>query len=328
MAVELSVVVPVYGCEECLRALHRRLGESLEGLVESYEIVYVDDRSPDGAWDTLTEIARDDPAVRVIRLSRNFGQHPAITAGLAEARGRWVVVTDCDLEDPPEEIPRLYAKAQEGFDVVLCRREARRQSLFRRFTGRMYRRLANMLAQTDVDLDFTNLSILSRKVVDAMLSLRDVDRQYLLMILWLGFESATIEVRQDERYAGSSSYSFAGLVRVAADGIFFQTTKLLRWIIYGGFVIAALGILAAAALVGYSYFQYEPPPGWASLAVLVMVLSGVTVISTGVTGLYVGKVFGQVKGRPLYVVDETLGGDDRVPVPGEAEPAEPGSVRF
>jgi glycosyltransferase involved in cell wall biosynthesis len=329
--VEISVVVPVYRCEECLEALHRSLTDNLTPLGVPYEIVYVDDRSPDASWSKLGELAAGDSAVRLVRLSRNFGQHPAITAGLAYARGRWVVVTDCDLEDPPEEIPRLYAKAQEGYEIVMCRRKMRRQSAFRRVSARLYRRLANWLSGTDVDPDYTNLSIISRKVVDSFLALRDADRQYLLMLLWLGFDHVTIEVEQRERYAGRSSYSLTSLIRVAADGIFFQTTRLLRWIIYGGFAIAALGILAAGTLVTYSYIRFAPPPGWASLAVMVMVLSGVIVISTGVTGLYVGKVFGQVKGRPLYVVDEFVEGGQTVasevtPVPetalqGGPEPA-------
>lgn len=325
MPVELSVVVPVYGCEQCLGALHDRLTKVLTPLVESYEIVYVDDRSIDGAWEKLSELAAVDPQVKALRLSRNFGQHPAITAGLAHATGRWVVVTDCDLEDPPEEIPRMWERAQEGYDVVLCRREARRQSVFRRASARMYRRLANFMSQTDVDLDYTNLSLISRKVVDALLSMRDADRQYLLMVLWLGFDASVIEVRQDERHAGSSSYNVGRLVRVALDGVFFQTTTFLRWVIYAGFFIAAAGIVAAAGLVGNSYLRYEPPPGWASLAVLVMVLSGAIVISTGVTGLYVGKVFGQVKGRPLYVVDEAIGDPERAD-PNERPGAESTSV--
>ncbi len=306
-AVELSVVVPVYGCEPCLVELHRRLTEVLgASLTDDYEIIYVDDRSPDGAWATLQDLAGRDSRVRLIRLSRNFGQHPAITAGLAESRGRWIVVTDCDLEDPPEEIPRLYSTALEGYDVVLSRRSARRQTFFRRLTARVYRRLANFIAKTEVDSEFTNLSIASRKVIDAFLQLNDLDRQYLLILLWLGFEHTTIEVDQSERYAGGSAYSFAGLVRVAADGIFFQTTNLLRWVVYTGFAVAALGLIAAGALITYATLFENPPPGWASLGVLLMLMTGVIVISTGVTGLYVGKIFGQVKGRPLYVIDERV----------------------
>jgi dolichol-phosphate mannosyltransferase len=304
---ELSVVVPVYGCRDCLPALHERLARSAAAISESYEVIYVDDRSRDGSWDVLRTFAREDDSVRLLRLSRNFGQHAAITAGLAEATGDWVVVTDCDLEDPPEEIPRLHAKALEGYDVVLARRRRRRQSAFRRAAANVYRRLSNLLAGSDVDPRLTNLSIVSRRVVDAFLQLRDQDRQYVLILIWLGYEQATIEVEQDSRHAGRSSYTFRELVRVAADGIFFQTTRLLRWIVYVGFAVATLGVLLATVVV-YTYLQADPPQGWASLAVLLLILGGFIIASTGVMGLYIGKVFNQVKGRPLYVVDERIDG--------------------
>jgi glycosyltransferase involved in cell wall biosynthesis len=311
---ELSVVVPVYGCEGCLKPLYERVTAAVREITDEYELVFVDDRSPDNSWDVLQGLAREDPSVRIVRLSRNFGQHPAITAGLARAKGEWVVVMDCDLEDPPEEIPKLFAKASEGYDAVLCRRAYRRQSLSRRLGAKVYRRLANALARTDIDPDYTNLSIISRKVVNAFLTLGDLDRQYLLIVLWLGFEHATIDVDQNDRYAGRSSYRFRELIRVAMDGIVFQTNNLLNLIIYGGSAIALGGILAGGGLLIYAYSVGDPPPGWASLAVLTMLLTGVIVVSTGITGLYVGKIFRQVKGRPLYVVDVDINDrDDRAP---------------
>jgi dolichol-phosphate mannosyltransferase len=305
--VELSVVVPVFNCRDCLQVLHQRLRQAIEPLTGSYELVFVDDRSRDGSWEVLLELAGVDPQVRLLRLTRNFGQHMAITAGLAETSGRWVVVTDCDLEDPPEQIPRLYAKAQEGYDFVLARRMRRRQTPFRRAGARVYRWLANTLAGTDVDPHLTNLSIASRSVIDAVLRFRDQDRQYILILLWLGYNHAIIDVEQHERFAGESAYSFGELVRVAADGIFFQTTRLLRWIAYAGFAVAALGAVFALVII-YRYTESKPPAGWASLAVLVLILSGFIIASTGVMGLYIGKIFGQVKGRPLYVVDKRIAG--------------------
>ena len=307
---ELSVVVPVYQCKDCLRPLQERLAAAAAQITPDFELVYVDDRSSDGSWDVLVDIARDDPRVRLVRLSRNFGQHPAITAGLAEATGKWVVVTDCDLEDPPEEMHRLYAKALEGYDFVLARRRRRHQPVFRRLAANVYRRLANLLAGTDIDPQLTNLSIVSRRVVQEFLRLGDQDRQYVLILLWLGFNHAVIDVDQDPRHAGESSYTFSELVRVALDGLFFQTTRLLRWIVYAGFVVAIAGFVLAAVVL-LRYIVDEPPQGWTSLAVLVLILGGFTIASTGVAGLYVGKIFNQVKGRPLYVVDERR---------GEAEP--------
>jgi dolichol-phosphate mannosyltransferase len=300
--VELSVVIPVYRCADCLRALHRRLHDTLESLGCSYEIVFVDDRSPDGAWAALAELAASDPAVRALRLSRNFGQHAAITAGLADSNGRFTAVMDCDLQDPPEELARLYAKAREGYDVVLTRRPRRRQPLLRRLTGSVYFRIRRALVGGSLENNMPNLSLLTRQVVDAFLTMRDRDRQYLLIVEWLGFRQAIVDVDQDERYAGRSSYGFGALLRVAIDGIFFQSTALLRWVVYAGFAIALVGL----GLVAYTVVVLiagRHLPQWTALPMLILLLTGFLTIAGGVTGLYVGKIFEQVKGRPLYVVD-------------------------
>ena len=210
--------------------------------------------------------------MKAFRLSRNFGQHAAITAGLAESRGRWTVVMDCDLQDPPEQIPRLYATAREGsYDLVLSRRLRRRQPLVRRVAGHLYFRVRNILVKGDMDVNMTNLSILSRKVVDAYLTLRDKDRQYLLIVEWLGFEHTVIDVDQGERHAGRSAYSFGALVRVAIDGLFFDSTVLLRWIVYAGFGLAFLGGALGVFIVCF-WIAASPPRGWTSVSVLVLVI--------------------------------------------------------
>jgi dolichol-phosphate mannosyltransferase len=318
--VEISVVIPVFGCGDCLWPLHQRLTAALREITSSYELVLIDDRSPDYAWQVLLQLAEADPAVRPFRLSRNFGQHAAITAGLAQSRGQWTVVMDCDLQDPPEEIPRLYAKAQEGYDVVLSRRHARQQSMPRRWAGALYYVLRNRLVGTAMHTNYTNLSIISRKVVDAFLALRDKDRQYLLILDWLGFYRAEIEVHQEGRLAGRSSYKFIQLLRVAVDGMFFQTTRLLRWIVYTGFLMALIGALLAFYALG-SWATGGSLPRWTALPVLILLLTGFIIISTGVTGLYVGKIFEQVKGRPLYVIDtEVVDGVERAPLRELGEP--------
>jgi dolichol-phosphate mannosyltransferase len=299
---KISAVIPVYGCADCLGALHDRLVAALEQVSPDWEIIYVDDRSPDHAWDKLVELSGGDPRVWAYRLSRNFGQHAAITAGLAHSRGDWVTVLDCDLQDPPEEIPRLFARAREGYEVVLSKRSARAQSRLRAFATRAYFRLRNIFFRTDMDTEYSTLSVLSRKVVDAFLSIRDRDRQYMLILHWLGFEHAVVEITHGERHSGRSSYTFRRMVAVALDGMFFQTTVLLRWIVYVGFAVAFLGALVAGWTI-YSYFQSDPLPGWTSLVVVVLVIGGFIIISTGVSALYVGKIFEQVKERPLFVVD-------------------------
>jgi polyisoprenyl-phosphate glycosyltransferase len=302
---ELSVVIPVYGCKACLRSLHERLTTSLQSVTDSYEIVLVDDASPDDAWSELRELAAGDSHVRSFRLSRNFGQHAAITAGLERSQGRWVVIMDCDLQDPPELIPRLHAKATEGFDIVFAERKRTGGTHpLRRLASRLYSMAMNRLAGADIDFRHGSFSIISRQVVDAFLSVNDRDRHYLLILYWLGFDVGAVDYEQLERPHGSSSYTPKRLLRHAVDAIFFQTTVLLRWIVYLGFVLATTGASFAVYLI-ISKLTGAASPGWTSLAVFTLLLSGFIIISTGITGLYVGKVFEQVKGRPLYVVAES-----------------------
>lgn len=315
----MSVVVPVYGCADCLVELHERIGSALDAITSASEIVLVDDGSPDGAWSVIRDLSSQDARVRGLRLSRNFGQHAAITAGLAASRGRWAVVMDCDLQDPPEEIPRLYAKALEGYDVVLSRREERVQSVPRRLAASAYFRFHNMIARGNLHTNYTNLSMISRKVVDSFLALGDQDRQYLLMLHWLGYRRAELEVKQSDRYCGRSSYSLRQLMKVALDGLFFQSTVLLRWVVYLGFLLALVGV----ALAGYALLSWitgHHLPSWTALPMFGLFLAAFIIVSGGVTGLYVGKIFDQVKGRPLFVVDEIAGADDEAP-PRPGEPA-------
>jgi dolichol-phosphate mannosyltransferase len=318
--VEISVVIPVFKCAECLRHLHERLDLALTQLPGEHEIIFVDDRSPDESWGILRQLADQDDSVRLIRLSRNFGQHAAITAGIEFARGRWIVVMDCDLQDPPEEIPHLYTRAQEGAEIVYARRTSRRGPWFRRIASRMYFRILNASLGTDFDPDYGNFTIISRKVRDASLRFRDKDRHYLMILRWLGYDHASIDVAHAERYAGESAYTLRTLAKFAIDGLFFQSTTLLRWSTYIGFAASLGGVVLAGFLI-LNYFLQNTYPGWTSLAVLILVIGGLTITTVGVAGLYIGKIFTQVKDRPLYVVDDvvqgsgTASGDQRLPVP-------------
>jgi dolichol-phosphate mannosyltransferase len=316
--VELSVVVPVYGCADCLVALHDRLTRSITSVTDSYELVFVDDRSIDAGWSVLQRLALDDAHIRAFRLSRNFGQDAAITAGLAEARGEWAVVMDCDLQEAPEDIPRLWEAASGGYDLVRSVRRGWRHSAFRRITSRIYRSLT---LETDVRPDYSNLSLLSRRVIDAFLQLRDRDREYMIALDWLGFDSTAIEIDHHERHAGKSGYTLGRLVKVALDGMFFRSTVLLRLVVLVGFLVAAIGLIVAGFEVA-DYFL-EPSktvPGYTSLAVLVLILAGVIIVSVGVVGLYVGRIFEQVKNRPLFLIDERAEHRSRTPshVPRES----------
>jgi dolichol-phosphate mannosyltransferase len=275
-------------------------------MIDSYELVFVDDRSVDDGWAVLQRLAGGDPHVNAFRLSRNFGQDAAITAGLAQARGDWALVMDCDLQEAPEDIPRLLAAAQDGYDIVRTTRRGWRHSAFRRWTSRVYRRLT---LETDVRPDYSNLSLLSRRVVDAFLRLHDRDREYMIALDWLGFHSTSIEIEHHERHAGKSGYTLRRLVQVALDGMFFRSTVLLRLVVLLGFVIAVIGVVVAAfEVVDYFAEPHKTVPGYTSLAVLLLVLAGFIIVSVGVVGLYVGRIFEQVKNRPLFLIDDQTGG--------------------
>jgi glycosyltransferase involved in cell wall biosynthesis len=306
--IEVSVVVPVFGCAECLVTLHDRLTASVSQITDSYELVFIDDRSVDGGWTVLQTLAGRDPRVRAFRLSRNFGQDAAITAGLAQARGDWAVVMDCDLQEAPEDIPRMWAAAREGYDVVRSTRRQWSHSRLRRAGSRTFRRLTQ---DSSARPDYSNLSLLSRAVIDAFLRLRDRDREFMIALDWLGFSTTSIEIQHRERHHGESSYTLRRLVRVAVDGMFFRTTVLLRLVVLIGFLIALCGLLVAGyEVVDYFTAPNSRIPGYTSLAVLVLVLSGVIIVSVGVVGMYVGRIFEQVKDRPLYLIDSEARGPD------------------
>jgi dolichol-phosphate mannosyltransferase len=299
--VVLSVVVPVYGCADCLGALHQRLTRAVAQITDRYEFVFIDDRSLDGGWEVLQRLAHQDAHVRAYRLSRNFGQDAAITAGLAQAAGQWAVVMDCDLQEAPEDIPRLWAAAGEGYDMVRTVRRDWRHSPFRRWTSRAYRKLT---LETDVRPDYSNLSLLSRQVIDAFLRLHDRDREYMIALDWLGFDSTAVEIEHHDRHAGESGYNLQRLIRVALDGMFFRSTVLLRVVVLVGFIVAMIGIVVAGfEVVDYFVEKQKAVPGYTSLAVLLLVLAGFIIVSVGVVGLYVGRIFEQVKNRPLYLID-------------------------
>ncbi len=305
--VELSVVVPVYGCADTLRALHERLSAVLPRLVGSYEIVFVDDRGRDRSWPVLCALAAEDPAVVACRMSRNVGQQLAITAGLEQCAGAFAVVMDCDLQDPPETIPRLLEAARAGFDIVLARRKSDHQSSGRLFANRLYFGLLALISGRRFDGELGAFSLISRRVIDAFLRFGERDRHYLMILADVGFETTTIDYDRASRSIGRSSYSIGRLLAHALSGLFFTTTRLLHWVIYAGLAMAGSGVAFALVMV-LRWFLYTPPPGWTSLIVVQLLVGGVVSLCVGVTGLYVGRIFEAVQQRPLYFVQDRLDG--------------------
>ena len=237
---DISVVSPVYCCADCLRTLCARLDAALATTGASYEIVLVDDASPDAAWPVMRELAAADPRIKAISLSRNFGQHYAIAAGLEHARGRWVVVMDCDLQDRPEEIAALYAKAREGYDIVFAEREVRQDGWFKRNSSRAFIALLNWLSGADYDYRTANFGIYGRAVVDAVRSMGDRARFFPVMVRWTGFRRTSIPVQHDARADGGSSYTLRKLLKLALDIMLSYSDKPLRLVATAGIVISLI----------------------------------------------------------------------------------------
>jgi dolichol-phosphate mannosyltransferase len=302
----ISIVTPVYRASDCVEELYRRLVASLEAICDKFEIVMVDDASPDDSWSKIAALAARDPRVKAVKLSRNFGQHYAITAGLDDAQGDWVVVMDCDLQDQPEEIAKLYRKAQGGYDIVFARRCERKDTFFKKLNSRLFTVLYNYLGDIQVDNSVANFSISSRQAINYVRQFRERNRSFPIFLSSVGFQRAYVDVQHAPRFAGRSSYSFSKLLDLAVQCIVSQSNKPLRLSIRYGFAMAALSVLCGCWLI-LRYFIYSVGvPGWTSIMVLMTFLFGILFANIGILGLYLGKVFDEVKGRPLYVVAQRL----------------------
>ena len=301
----ISVVIPVYKAEGCLYELYRRLKASLETINDDFEIVLVEDCGGDRSWQMILDLAKRDARVRGIQFSRNFGQHYGITAGLDHCNGDWVVVMDCDLQDRPEEIPRLYAKAQEGYDVVLARRGRRQDPALKRFASWLFYKLFSYLADMDYDGETGNFRIVSRKVVTSFRAMQERLRFFGGLVSWMGFPTACIDVQHDERFAGQTSYTFRKLWKLASETIIAYSDKPLRLAIRFGFVISALAFAYGGYIVYFALVHGASITGWSSLIVSLYFLGGIIISILGILGVYLGKAFDEVKRRPLYIINRT-----------------------
>lgn len=298
----ISIVVPVYKAENCLDELYRRLVQALETITSNFEIVLVEDCGGDGSWEIIERLSKHDGRVKGIQFSRNFGQHYGITAGLDHCQGEWVVVMDCDLQDRPEEIPRLYAKAQEGYDVVLARRSTRRGPLPKRFSSWLFYRLFSYLADIDYDAQTGNFRIVSRKVVVNIRQMREQLRFFGGLVQWMGFPTASIEVEHAKRHAGSSTYTFAKLWKLALETIIAHSDKPLRLAVRFGFLMAFFAFCYGVYVLIRATFYGVAIMGWSSLVISLYFIGGIIIAILGVIGIYLGKTFDESKKRPLYIV--------------------------
>lgn len=298
----ISVVIPVYRSQESLRELSERLTQSLGSMTDDFEVVLVNDGSPDDSWTVIKEIAAKDPRFVGICLSRNFGQHPAISQGLNHARGQWVVVMDCDLQDRPEEIPRLYAKANEGFEQVVALRIDRQDNWAKKASARLYVRLLSWLSGRPINPAVGNFGIYHRCVVDVITSLKEQGRTFGLLALWAGFRRTELEVEHVARPYGSTSYSFGALLRLGLLGIISHSDKPLKLTVKLGAYLSATSLIGALWILLRQLIWGHSPVGWTSVMVSIAFMTGVLLGSIGVAGLYIAQIFDEVKERPTSIV--------------------------
>ena len=302
---KISVVIPVFRSEDSLTELSKRLIKSISAVTNSFEVIFVEDGSPDGCWEVITEITRLDARFVGLRLSRNFGQHPAIFAGIAHSAGEWVVVMDCDLQDLPEEIPNLYNKALEGFEQVVGVRSNRQDPLLKKLSSLLYLRLLSRLVGVPINTSVGNFGIYSRQVIDVIMSLGEQGRTFSLLALWSGFTRYELEVEHGARPYGESSYSIKALIRLAFFGIINHSDKPLKLTLKSGALLSLISFLYGAWTLIRQIIWSQAPEGWASVAVLISFSTGLITASIGVLGLYIGHIFAGVKNRPESVIWES-----------------------
>lgn len=302
----ISIVSPEYRGEKMVAQLVERVVSSVSTITDDFEIILVNDASPDNTWLEIEKACAVDKRVKGINLSRNFGQHYAITAGLAYAKGEWVVVMDCDLQDRPEEIPNLYKKAMEGHDTVLAQRVHREHSWFKQLGSKAFYAVLAYLTETKQDASVANFGIYHRKVVDAILAMGDKMRYFPAQVQWVGFRKTYLPIQHDARAEGQSTYNLSRLFKLALDTIISFSDKPMRLMVRGGLWITALSFLVAIVyIIRYALGLIEVM-GFASLIISLWLLSGVIISLIGLVGLYIGKMFDTVKDRPVYIVGETL----------------------
>ena len=309
----LSVVAPVFNEAELLPAFCDEMKRILDEIGEPWELILVDDGSRDGSLEIMRAQHARDPRVKIISFSKNFGGQLAITAGLDYASGDAVVIIDADLQDPPEVVKQLYARWREGYEVVYAQRAGRAgETWFKKLTAAMYYRVIRGIANVDIPLDTGEFRLLDRKAADALRSVREQHRYLRGLAAWIGFKPIAVPYQRAARTAGETKYTLAKMIRLAIDGITNFSYLPLQLATYAGFVVAGVSLVGILATIFVRLFMGQELTGQATTLVAVLFLGGIQLICLGVIGEYLGRIYDEVKRRPLYLVGEALGFDERI----------------
>lgn len=310
MSVDLSIVIPEYHGEKMVAELVRRVKTSVSAISENFELILVNDASPDGTWGEIQKACMEDVRVKGINLSRNFGQHYAISAGLKYARGKWIVVMDCDLQDRPEEIPNLYAKAMEGYDIVYARRGVRKDGTLKRLSSKLFHKTFDWLSGHKTDPTIANFGIYHSKVISEYNKMPEVSRAFGSLIKYVGFRHTAILVEHSERAEGRSSYTFHKLLKLSFDVIIANSNKPLRIAVKLGFIISIIAFLLAVYNIVAHMTGIIRVAGFTTTVFSIWFVGGIILFVLGILGLYIGKIFDQVKGRQLFIIQDKINIDE------------------
>lgn len=302
---KLTLVIPVYNEEETLPELDRRLGGFLNQLATigpDWEVVFVDDGSKDASWRLLSELAAREPRYKLIAFSRNFGHQAAITAGIDRADGDCVVVMDADLQDPPEVVAAMLDKANEGYEVVYgVRRKRQGETLFKRATAAGFYRFIRAMTGVDIPVDAGDFRLLTRPVVLTMRALREQHRFVRGMVAWVGFRQTAVYYDRDARFAGETKYPLKRMIRFAVDGITSFSVVPLRLATWLGLVSGVIAVIMGIGIVVIKFFDFFVVPGWTTIMVVLAFGFSAQLLMTGILGEYVGRIYEEIKRRPLYI---------------------------
>lgn len=310
MSVRYSIIIPVFNEEAVLPELHERLTRSLEELDGPFEVILIDDGSKDGSLEILRRLHREDPRFKVLSFSRNFGHQTAVTAGLNHARGEAIFIMDADLQDPPEILPRFIEKWREGYQVVYAVRRKRKEGPLKRAAYASFYRILHYLSDIDIPLDTGDFCLMDRQVVSVLNQMPERNRFVRGIRSWAGFRQIGLEYERSARQAGETKYTLNKLLKLAFDGIISFSHLPLRLASVFGFIVSVFSFLYGIATVLQKIFTDTTVPGYATTIVMVTFIGGVQLISIGIIGEYLGRIYDEVKERPLYILKDSLGLDE------------------
>lgn len=300
----ISIVSPVFKAEEFLEELVDEIRKNVQNITENFEIILVEDGSPDNSWGLIEKACMSDNRVKGIKLCRNFGQHYAITAGIDYTKGEWVIVMDCDLQDNPSEIGNLFEKTKEGYKIVLAKRQDRKDNIRKRLSSIIFYKVLSFLTGVKQDPSIANFGIYHEDVINSIKLMREPFRNFAAIVKWVGFPAITINVKHSKRVKGRSSYNIKKLIKLAIDTILAYSNRPLYYIVTMGFIISFFAFFASVIVLIKYINGSITVLGYTSLILSSWVIGGLIMMFLGIVGLYIGKIFEGIKNRPIYIISD------------------------